>query len=214
MLRDTAVTLIKGRLANNKLSGLDALIVAEMVLFQAVVMEGDRTKFWFLETLDKTLATVVDQDTLDLADAANYLTETDRGGFWWVDSDGNRNEIRRGDYDDMVELYGSDTGSPKRYAIVGSTVYLFPTPDDVYTIWHLHYSREDSLESANIENAWLKYAPDWMIGGVGEIIARQYNNDEKMAQKFSEQAQQARARLVTEHTAREEANRLRLNEVV
>lgn len=211
MLRDTAVTLIKGRLKNNSNTSLDALIVAEMVAVQEGLFDGAVMQPWFTEKLNSTLATVAETKTLTLPSDFNRLTA--EGGIWVTDSAGNKAELVRGDYDEMESDYaGADSGLPKKYAMVGGTVYLYPTPEAVYSVEVLYHQKGLSLETSNIENIWLEHASDWFMGEVGLVIAGQYLADKESAAFFANQAQIGKDRVNKLDTAHGEAGRYRAEE--
>lgn len=54
------------------------------------------------------------------------------------------------------------TGRPKVYTLLGSELMLRPVPDTTYNATYFYYAHDQVL-STDIENQWLKYAPEVLI---------------------------------------------------
>jgi hypothetical protein len=206
VVRDSAVSLIAARLGNR--TDLNASIILEMQLVQTDRLEGDGTfRPWFLWT-DYTTAfeTVSGQEYVDLP--ADFLVEDMELSMRWYDStisSGNKWRVmRRENLDDTLEydLGSSDesnppaeVASPARYAYRGDRIFMSPTPDAVYPLRLFYYRRAAEIDDDNIENEWLKWASDLVIGEVGSVMAGQYIQNPTLEASFMKQAQAARQRL-------------------
>lgn len=208
MTRDEAVALIKGRMGRNANSSLDAIIVSEMQFVQENILEGGAVMPWFLESQSDALVTVA--DTRTVAMPSDFIRERDEGAFWRFGTAGDDTtlvELFKSDSSDLQDIYASaDNSGPTHYSMLGTSVELYPKPDAVYSL-RLNYYATATVLSSNVENAWLKYASDWVIAETGYIIANEHMQSDKMAAKFLSQIQAARARILQRDTAIKEANR-------
>ena len=206
MDRDSAVALLKLRLGNNALASLDALIVTEMQFVQRTILEQGPFKPWFLET--NGLVTSV-ASTRAASLPSDFIKEVDEQAFWRYGTypdELSLVEMEKGDADNLSYLYGEESKAPTTYTLYGEgSVELYPLPDDAYT-FKLYYYAHDTVLSSNIENNWLKHAPDLLIAETGIIIAEQYIQSPEMGATFEKAKQRAERRLVSHDTARKEAN--------
>lgn len=203
MLRDTAVSLVKGRLARFTSSTvLDDHIVAEMKAYQEV-LETAAFLPWFLVKESSSTTLTVSDDRLVLP--SDFLRETEADALWITDSDGNEHKLDKDDYDEIRALYPASS-LPKAYDLVGDYLRVRPIPDAAYTVKMIYFGRALPLDD-NIENGWLKHASGLMIAGTGYVIASQYVKNKDAAAAFAKQEQRAHAGLLTADQARKDANR-------
>lgn len=205
MLRDAAVAIIKSRIGNR--TDLDEEIVTEMTQAQETALEQNGMFHpWFLETGIITLGTTVAAvETLALP--SNWLGEIEEQSMWIYDAtlDQPYFELRKGAYDVALQRF-PENAKPQRYSLNKNNVLLKPTPDAAYVIQTRYFATDDVL-TTNIENDWLKYASDWLIAETGIIIARDYIQDDQMAQRFIAGAQRARDRIFVANEARQHVGR-------
>ncbi len=209
MTRDEAVSLIKGRLGRNSLTALDAIIVSEMQFVQATILEGGAVTPWFLEDETDSLVTVA--GSRDVAMPSDFIKEREEGAFWRFGTAGDDTtlvELYKGDTVEQLPAVSSTSSVPTQYAMFGTGVKLAPVPNEAYSL-RLYYYSTATVLSSDVENAWLKYAPDWLIAETGYIIANEHLQSDKMAAKFLAQIQAARRRIIQRDTAIREANRTR-----
>lgn len=64
-----------------------------------------------------------------------------------------------------------NTGPPQAYALVGGFLWIFPVPDQVYTI-SFPYVQAGQILTSNIENVWTKNASKWIMGVAGKMAAQ------------------------------------------
>ena len=167
---------------------------------------------WFLSTKDTSLSTAATVRTVTLP--SSFLFEDEDEGFLITDSDGKKREIRKASYQDAAladyltnDEDGASTGVPEQYSIHAQTLYLFPTPDKVYTLELNYYATDTTLSTDAIENDWLLYASDVLIARAGLQIAR-FTRDMDAIQLFSPDLATAVRRMMDQSTARREANRV------
>lgn len=63
------------------------------------------------------------------------------------------------------DYYGSTTGKPLKFTIIGNTIELVPTPDTTYTVEISYYSRLAALSDTNATNWLLTNYPDIYLYG-------------------------------------------------
>lgn len=169
MTRDEAVSIIANRLGQR--SGLSSQIIAEMKLAQTRLERGGFLP-WFLRA--KYDATI---DSTPVTFPAGFLREIeDIALLSYTDDDGVLHELDKDFYSTLVASTANgdidETGPPGYYAINDATfIHIFPTPDKSYSgQWHF-YQGASALET-DIENAWLRYAPEVLICETGLRIAK------------------------------------------
>lgn len=83
------------------------------------------------------------------------------------------------------------TLAPKLFTLRASTIDFITTADRDYDISWNYYVSDDVL-TTNIENLWLEFAPEWLIGEAGYRIALDLRDDTAKA-LFDDMRQRARA---------------------
>lgn len=205
MLRDDAVQMIALQLGNR--TDLDAQIVTVMQLVQETELEATGVLTpWFLLTEDSfvTLA----PGTSRVAVPTDFIIEDEDWGLGIEDTNGVTKWLQKQDYDDLQQTFGNSSGMPKYYSLNGGYFYLFPVEADSYvTVRMRYYAHAQNITSANLENAWLQYAPDAVIAYTGFYIADRILQNTELAERFARAKQAAFVRLVTLDEARKHTNR-------
>ena len=210
MLRDTAILLLMQRSGNLQDSAIRDLMIAEMDFVQTVELERGLHLPWFLLSETSSIVTTGSESRLPIP--ADFLREYDDGALWVYDTiQGNPwGKLVKDSYESLTAR-NLGNGRPRFYSLVGENFILFPTPDAAYTVKMKYYQKGASLAGSyggtgNVENVWLKYAPDLLLAKTGLIYAGQYEQSPERANLFQAQAQVALKRIVDENTARENAN--------
>ena len=210
MTRSEAIAILKGRMAKYTGTDLDTSIINEMQLAQ-IELEGGVFWPWFMLTTEQSFATSAGVPNVAIPSNPRFQMEWEEGAMWFYDAsntDEPYQEIGKDDYDDLRCLYPG-TGQPKGYDIQGEQIWFAPTPDAAYQYRWYYYSRQTVLDS-DIENSWLLHAPDWLIAKTGVRIARSYVKDAELVGAFADDEQRAMNRVMTLHTARNEAQKRRI----
>ena len=218
MLRDTAVDIIMQRLGNRKDTDLRDDIINEMVFVQESILEGGPFYPWFLVTEESYIDTTPGDERV--AVPSDFLHEWEDSVLYRFDATatGAQNPwipLERDDWDTIrQELTTVDGGVPTKYDISGDYFMLADTPDDAYSVRMRYFAADESLagtygDAANIENKWLKHAPDWFIGEVGLIIGNQYLQSDVMDKVFGLQLQRGRKRVYDKDVSMAESNKMR-----
>lgn len=203
MLRDTAVQTIAYRLGNR--TDLNARIISEMQLVQTR-LEQAAVLPWFLDFLKDDIS-VAQGDTSFVVPTDFLRLPDEDSGIWVVDDDGNPQELKRDSLSRNRRLIFDTTRDalPVRYTLLGDRVYLFPAADAARTV-HMLYSAADDVLSVNIENGWLKHAPDLIIAETCKVIAIQLQMA-GMVSVFEKEVGIASDRLWRAHEAQRAADR-------
>src|SRR5690349_7714799 len=153
MTRDEGVAMIKQVLGFR--TGLDSTIVSNMVYCQTR-LEAGITRPQFLVSEDSFTTTTADEPRILLP--TDFLAETEQAVLkyrpdTWPDDP--EVPLTKDLYDVLFNNYReAENGPPEAYSRLGNYFYIFPTPDDVYTIRMIYYKR-DTVLTSNVENGWL-----------------------------------------------------------
>jgi len=208
MTRDEVVDTLMRRFHNRTESSntVRDAIIAEILLAIPNSLEAQPELPWFLlEEVPFTTTAAQDSASLD----AEFLAVWEEGGFYLQNDDGTETELSVDDWSWIKKNYvsyvgSSENASPQYLAVIGSTAYMKPTPDDVYTINYWQFKKDDisglsgSYGDANAANTslWLTYAPEWVMGEVGAIVASTMLNDQASAQNFVALANRAKDKIM------------------
>lgn len=203
MIRDTLVALIASRLNNR--TDLDDIIIAEMQLAQEFRMEQNGVfQPWFMVTEKSYEITDVNEPRVPVPE--DFVMEVEEQGFWYFSGAESKWKKLTKVADEVGETKQLPAGPPKEYSLVGDHFTFYPTPDAVYSL-RFRYAAKQLALSTNIENNWLKYAADLMIAEVGEAVASQHMQNEKLAALFRGGKKEAWTRLAIMHESRIHTNR-------
>lgn len=168
MKRDEAVALVKRRLAYFR--GGDEEIVQEMRVAQAVLERGLLAPHggvfwpWFL----LRHGVLVGVETEGVVVPGDFLHDYEWEPLWLHEGEKRiaLERVDRGKFE-----FGE--GIPRAFDIVGGTIFLDPRPNKPVTLELVYYGA-DMVLTGDIENLWLKYAPDLLIyetvRGMGEAL--------------------------------------------
>lgn len=204
MNRDSFVLLLKSRLTRAGDSTLDAKIISELQFVQGI-LEAEAFLPWFLVGVNTSMVSVAATETV--APPATFLMElSEEKSLWIRNTDLTYSPLDKFEYSPLAtdEDY-SGSGTPLAYSLLGNLFYLKPTPDAIFNFKLFGYFA-DTVITTNIENNWLKFAPDLMLAEVGKILAEKYMRDTELTATFVNDASVARSRLITVDTARREAS--------
>ena len=157
---------------------------------------------WFLLVSEHSVQTRAGEDRVPLP--TDFLREAEEDALWLVDGEGRR-ALPKAPYDLLVTRYGDASGAPAAYAFTGRYFRVRPVPDGAYKLLMTYYARDDEL-TANIENRWLRHAPDWLIGETGALLANRLGYREAAA-AFALRAARGKAEVVQADAALRWTNR-------
>jgi hypothetical protein len=199
MTRATATALIMQRLG--KRTGLDANVIVELQQAQQDLETGEFLP-WFLKKALDGLATTAGARSVALP--GDFIRETDEK--WWLGAADGVKRLHKGGYDELYEreLFDSDYSSSYYYAIVGTSMYHFPTPASVMSITGFYFAQAVMLTTEETENTWLKYASSVLVAKAGMRIAKTVRDAEAFG-LFKEDYAEAYNKLIAADTAREQA---------
>lgn len=170
MTRNEAVAMVKQVLGF--MQSRDLTIIANMQT-QQTKLELMPTKPWFLVEHLASLATVSGQAYVALP--TDFLEEYEEGGLYLVDPDsdpvGQLVDIEKDDFDQLTRAFkGEPAGRPAAYALVDDRLWLFPTPDEAFGLKFSYY-RKGILLANDVENEWLKWVPELLVGKTARVMA-------------------------------------------
>lgn len=207
MLRDAAVSLIASRMGQR--TDLNDAIILEMGLVITTKLEENAVITpWFLLTESATSALTIDEERLAVPD--DFIVEDEENPIFVLDTESNKYlPLKKIGYDEMVWKYkDSENTIPSVYAITGLYFTLRPLPNAAYAVKLRYYGKDPVLVSdGNVENRWLKYAPDLVIAATCAAVARGQIHDVPLAESFNGEIAGAWTRLKILNEARQHANR-------
>lgn len=200
MTRDEAVALVKQGLGFK--TAMDSAIVTTMKACQTNLELGP-TKPWFLLSEDAVYTTVAGERRIPLP--PDFLEEYEEGALYYTPADEDEIALTKEFSEQLRKVYpATSTGTPAAYSLTGNYFNLYPMPDDAYPLQMKYYQKGLVLNS-NIENEWLKYAPNILIGQAGSQIAAGIR-DWKAKEVFDAMAQGALLLLQNQNEARKMSN--------
>lgn len=209
MLRSAAVSIIQRGLGFR--SDLSDEIISALQQAQRVFELG-RSLPWFLKLEDQSFA--VTSGSADIALPTSFLREVEGETFHYTDAN-TSDRVFLEKFTDLNLLKSSldtsdtDPGKPLAYYLRKTTVAIYPERDTSYTLTWSYYKAADIL-STDVENAWLQYAPDALIGRAGMLIAEDIGLSDPGMQarfnKFKSLYETGWSALFSEDVLREEAN--------
>lgn len=204
MTRNEAVVLVKQYLGFKQ--NLDTSIVTTMQS-QQTKLELMPVKPWFLLSEQSYSYTVAEQRRVRIP--TDFLEEYEEGCLWYVPDDTtlDAEPMKKDFYDVLYKNYmGEDSeGPPEAYSLDGEYFNIFPLPDDVYRLEMKYYKKADLLDAGGVENAWLKYVPELLIGKTGLAIANSLRNTQA-ASIFKEMISENMLLLNAQNEARKASN--------
>jgi hypothetical protein len=173
-------------------------------------LEKGKTLPKFLVQEDQTLLLPAGAHTVALP--AGFLRDVDETGIRFYSQPGSRPFFLRrvyykdgiqasafvSEFDPTTTLSGR---APKFYAIRLTTIdFISPVTRDTTLVWD--YYKAAALLTTDIENEWLKNAPEWLIGEAGLRMARSLGNAQAL-QEFDALRTAGRAAIFGEDLASE-----------
>jgi len=205
MTRDEAVAQIKLLLGFRKT--LDTTIVEQMKNVQSQ-LESDATLPWFLRRNSVGIATSPGNPFINKP--VDFIREWDEDPLYLVytNTEGNYRVNLIKDSESYLTARYAMAEAPAGYAEIGEQWKLIPTPVEILTVYLSYYARALSLNT-NIENAWLKYNSDIIIGRTGLLIATGLR-DKAAMEVFGALAAAGTEKINQQSTAQDEAGTRRI----
>lgn len=203
MFRDLAIALLLDRLNRVDLTSR----AQNEIMFAQDELENPEFTPWFLYKESTTLVTVAQNEAV--AVPTDFIAETteDDASLFIVNATTSPSGlaiVSKGVFGNLAQKYKDSTfGQPLEYALVGLNLKFRPIPDAVYTLQWGYFGTADPL-TTNIENVWLKYAPDLLIARTGMLMTK-YPVDAVRYKMFSDDYAKAMTSLMHQDVARREA---------
>lgn len=207
MTRDEAVIEILQELSYRR--GGEAEVITQLQRSQLSLEQVGKTLPYFLRVVDQTLTLTVDQDYVLFPD--DFIKEVEEAPIRYSDAAGNPSirYLRKSDDKGLREYYTDSSstvlrGGPSGYTFLVDRMRIFPTPDQAYGLIWDYYAHDVPLTS-NIENKWLKYNPDILMGHAGHRLAKRKRSPEAAA-VFQGMFADGQRQLISDNEERERTN--------
>lgn len=214
MDRDTAVTLIKQKCGFRTDPTLTQRIISALQLAQEELEKGGvmtaagyATEVpWFLRKEDQPLNLLANTNEVNLP--ADFIREVEDEGPWYPNSTGAGNPpiyLDKAESGAARRSFTGATSGPQVYQLRASTIWLFPSTDTDLTFYWTYLGKDDAL-TTNIENKWLKWVPNLLVGHAGLSIATDLR-DKDAAQEFNRLEVTGQKQLLILNVQRQMTNR-------
>lgn len=182
-------------------SGLNSVILFELKIAQ-IKAERGKTLPWQL-IVEGTTTTQIDVPRITVPE--DMLRAVEYGAFG-VEVNGVYTPLKKEYMDEQQEKYaGVGSGVPEKYALIGGQLYLFPPPNDAYTVRFNYYKKDTVLVAGGESNIWSTNYPDLLMGLAGvNLCAHQRTMD--ILPVFTAMIKAAYDELMVANTAWEIAN--------
>lgn len=124
---------------------------------------------WFLVKDTVGLVTAPTQRSIVLPVDWLMENEEDELFYYNVSNATCPNTLLIKDDPDVLARNFGGTGSPQAYSLVGTGYRIFPLPDDIYPLQTSYYAADAPFDPL-VENKWLKYCPNLLIGEAGAAM--------------------------------------------
>lgn len=173
MLRDDAISEIKFGLGRITTTDLDSNIASALRQAQRLSEQMVESLPWFLETYyDYSIAVGATSLTLESDFLIERRMERAESPLLCIRNGVVVAYIEKIDQQDLYAdwLTATSTDIPKAYTLYGTSLFFGPPAASAYTLRHFYYKKDTTLTN-NIENLWLREAPDLLIGLAGARLA-------------------------------------------
>lgn len=205
MTRDEAVAQIQLMLGFR--TSLATQIQTQLIIEQSK-LESDATLPWFL----RKNGTVIHTSPGDpfIPKPADFIREWDEDPLYMIfESDGEAYNVPLvKDSEAFLRARYNGDESPRGYVEFATQWKLVPTPTQDFSVNYSYYAKEPVL-SSNIENNWLKFNHEVLIGRAGMIIATGLR-DKAAMEVLGAMAAAGTEKLNSQSTAQDEAGARRV----
>lgn len=173
-----------------------------------VRLEQEDALPWFLRTEISSTTTTAAEERVGVP--SDFLAEWEDDALWYFNDTASEPEdvwtkLQKSETDLLRAKYPG-SGTPKAYSLDGTYFRIFPTPDAVYTLKQIYFAADQVL-STNIENKWLKYVPELLIGIVGQEMGVPIGLSAARFERFRQLESEGRTRIRRKNLQLELANR-------
>jgi hypothetical protein len=161
---------------------------------------------WFLRKDDQPLALVADATSITLP--ADFLREVEDEGPWFPDSTGTGIPpifLEKAVAGVARRTFTGSTAGPQIYQVRNTDLFIYPASDEDMTLYWTYYGKDVTLDN-DVENQWLKWVPNLLIGYAGQGYASDLR-DTAAAEEFKRMKLEGQRQLLVLNVAREATNR-------
>lgn len=200
----TLTNLIKGRLARftGSSSKLDPYILNELQAAQGRL----EISAWLPAFLRARSVLTVSSETFSLPADCLRLDDTEECPIQILIQ--GKYEMLRRETSEFARLYySSEVGEPKSYVVEGDEVYLYPPPNQDYTIRLKYFKAEPQLSESVVSNKWTVKAGELLMSEAGVVLATGYLANQEATALFESLRQRVQRELQHADAARDLAGR-------
>lgn len=212
MDRDTAVAVIKQK--SGWRTDKDAQIITALQTSQEVLEKGGLATEagyatevpWFLRKDDQPLSLAAGATTIALP--SDFLREVEDEGPWLADTTSTSSPptyLAKAGSGAARRTFIGLTSGPQIYQVRNTDLFLFPAFEDALTLYWSYYGKDVILDT-NVENQWLKWVPNLLIGHAGQGFANDLR-DKDAAEEFKRMKLEGQRQLMILNVSREVTNR-------
>lgn len=164
---------------------------------------------WFLERTSSGLVTVAGTETVAMP--SDFLLLVEDTKVWAIHSDGSRTKLTRAYHEDLEESavdtptdVAVDPARPTHFDYFADQLFLFPIPDDVYTIRMKYYATTTPPpdNATEVSNPWVLKAEDFFVVNAAQRLVQNYIKDFKLSGELAAEASMKRSELHKYNEAR------------
>lgn len=205
MTREEAVRAIQSRLGFRKTLAEE---IRDALKQSQVDAEQDDFLPWFLRSEISSISTTVNEERVPVPQ--NFIREWDEDALYWYDENATKESwkwrpLKKKGLEWLRWRYPG-SAEPRGYALTNPYFRILPVPDDAYQLKMIYYKHDDVLDS-DIENAWLKFASEFIMGRAGLMLSGTRDRDAMTA--FQRMETRGRNRMIVGSVARQEEGRRR-----
>lgn len=202
MNRSAAVTRIQ-RIFGGKTTHSTEIIDALQDV-QVELEEGDFLP-WFLKTDAETTAVTV-ADTRTVALPTNWLRMSEDDALYYKNDDSEYIPLEKHELSFLHNEYKAEEGAPEAFHTGLTKWHIFPMADAVYNLSVWEYYAKDTTLGTDVENQWLKYSAELMIGMAGVRVEPIFRDPEAV-KRLEKMIVRGRSSMITSSEARKHAGK-------
>lgn len=184
MTPQAGIDLLRQRLGGRTPSNqLGQHLIAELNAAQ-LEYEGRPPYLFFLESYASGILPSTTFDGFEVP--SDYITEHEERPMTWTSDAGQKYDLEKRMFEELVQDFDLDGDVPKYYAIVGGTdVYTFPhVSTGTYSLRYYANIAPISASTLSTINKWWRFAPFLLIAKAGFTYAANTLKDGELAQAF------------------------------
>ena len=182
------------------------------------IEQEQRTRYWFNVTRDLAFTTTAGTyrySSFSSGPITNFSDVIGIDAVWLEESNGTRHELVQSSYEDIEALTDNTNsrGRPRDYAVRNNEIWLYPIPDQAYTIRvAAHYRVAAPASDTETGNPWMTHAYSVILPLAKSIIYQSRVRNYNAAKADFEMYVMRRRSLIAEGTLKNGMTRIEATE--